>query len=252
MKLANAIRILSVILMLSATSMAQASRAHHRFKAVAFDYFVLFDPSSIVPAVEKEFPGQGRAFTQVWQARQFDYAFLHSITGTYRNFFDVTGDALDYTAKLMHLTLSMEARQRLLNAYLNLSPWPDTMDALKKLKAAGVRVITLANFTPMMLRANAEKAGITDFFDELLSTDIERVYKPEPRAYRLAAKRLKLNKDEIVFAAFGGWDVFGAKSFGYPTFWVNRFDLPAERLGLDADKSSRNLDGLLKFVLGDN
>ena len=251
MKLVNALPIFAVVLALSIFSTAQPSRAQPRFKAVAFDYFVLFDPSSIVPAVEKEFPGNGKAFTQIWQGRQFEYAFLHSITGRYRNFFDVTGDALEYTAQVMHLPLSTEARQRLLNAYLNLSPWPDTIEALKKLKAAGVRIITVANFTPMMLRENADKAGIADFFDELLSTDSERVYKPEPNAYKLGMKHLNLGKDEIVFAAFGGWDVYGAKSFGYTTFWVNRFDLPAEKLGLEADKTSRNLDGLLEFVLGD-
>jgi 2-haloacid dehalogenase len=62
---------------------------------------------------------------------------------------------------------------------------------------------------------------------------------------------LNLSKNDILFAAFGGWDVYGAKSFGYTTFWVNRFNLPAERLGLDADGTAGDLDGLLEFVLGE-
>jgi 2-haloacid dehalogenase len=230
---------------------AQSNPSRPRFKAVAFDYFVLFDPSSIVPAVEKELPGNGKAFTQIWQARQFEYAFLHSITGRYRNFFEVTGDALDYTAQSLHIHLSMETRQRLLNAYLRLSIWPDTKETLKKLRASGVRIITIANFTPMMLKENAKNAEISDLFDELLSTDVDRKYKPDPRAYELGAKHLNLSKNDILFAAFGGWDVYGAKSFGYTTFWVNRFDLPAERLGLDADGTAGDLNGLLRFVLGE-
>jgi 2-haloacid dehalogenase len=35
----------------------------------------------------------------------------------------------------------------------------------------------------MMLKANAEHAGIADLFDELLSTQANGTYKPEPRAY---------------------------------------------------------------------
>jgi 2-haloacid dehalogenase len=63
-------------------------------------------------------------------------------------------------------------------------------------------------------------------------------------------ERLKLKKEEIVFAAFGGWDAYGAKTFGYPTYWVNRFNLPVEELGIKADETSNNLEGLLKYVLG--
>jgi len=91
---------------------------------------------------------------------------------------------------------------------------------------------------------------ITNLFDELVSTDVNDTYKPDPRAYDLGMKRLHLKKEEIAFAAFGGWDAFGAKNFGYSTYWVNRFGLPTEKLGLTADQTSKNMDGLLEFILG--
>jgi 2-haloacid dehalogenase len=53
-----------------------------------------------------------------------------------------------------------------------------------------------------------------------------------------------------VFAAFGGWDAYGAKTFGYTTYWVNRFNLPVEELDIEADKTSNDMNGLLNFVLG--
>jgi 2-haloacid dehalogenase len=70
-----------------------------RFKAVAFDYFVIFDPNSVVPEVEKAFPGKGTEFTKMWRAKQFEYGFLRSITDHHADFFKVTEDALVYTAK---------------------------------------------------------------------------------------------------------------------------------------------------------
>ncbi len=137
-----------------------ASPSNSHFKAVAFDYFVIFDPNSVVPQVEKAFPGRGLEFTKAWRSKQFEYSFLRSLTNDHEDFFKVTGDALDYTAEQMHLELTSETRARLLNAYLTLKPWPDAVVALKKLKAAGLHIITIANFSQTMLRANAVNAGI--------------------------------------------------------------------------------------------
>jgi 2-haloacid dehalogenase len=136
-----------------------------------------------------------------------------------------------------------------MDAYLELKPSPDTAAALRRLKAANVRIVALANFSPMMLRANADHAGLSSLFDALISTDESRTYKPDPRAYQLGVAHLNLPKEEIVFGAFGGWDAAGAKSFGYPTVWVNRFNQPPEQLSVTADRTVRDLDGLVDFVL---
>jgi 2-haloacid dehalogenase len=220
-----------------------------RFKAVAFDFLVLFDPNSVVRAVEQTFPGRGVELTQLWRTRQFEYTWLRSITDTYVDFLAVTEDALAYAANAMTLELTAERRQRLVNEYLHLAPWPDAADALRRLRASGIRVIVLANFSPSMLHANARNADLTGLFDALVSTDANRTYKPDPRAYQLAMDRLNLDKDDILFAAFGGWDAAGAKAFGYPTGWVNRVNQPAEELGYPPDHVSQDLSGLLEFVL---
>ena len=232
-----------------AAGQAQAQPAP-RFKAVAFDYFVIFDANSIVPEVERAFPGKSAEFVRIWRGKQFEYCYLRAITGRFADFSAVTEDALAYAAEALHLELPADTRRRLLDAYLNLKPWPDAADGLRKLKVAGVRIITISVFSERMLRANAEHAGIADLFDELLSTEVNQTYKPDPRAYALGMEHLHLKKDEIAFAAFGAWDAYGAKSFGYPTFWVNRFNVPAEELGLKADGMSNNFQGLLDFVLG--
>lgn len=43
---------------------------------------------------------------------------------------------------------------------------------------------------------------------------------------------------------------YGSRTFGYRTVWVNRFKLPAERLGKDPDRIASNMDGLVEFFLG--
>lgn len=223
-----------------------------RFKAVALDAFVIFNANSIEPAIEKAFPGKGEQFAAVWRARQFDYCFLSSIAGDHEDFFKITGDTLDTAAKQMHLALTPQTRAELMNAYLNLQPWPDAAPTLRRLREAGIRVILLSNFTPEMLRSNVDHAGLAPLFDEVVSTEGNGSFKPEPRAYALGMSTLHLRKDEIVFAAFGGWDAYGAKHFGYRTYWVNRFHLPQERFGAAPDASSAGMDGLADFVLGPN
>src|SRR5262245_46915912 len=57
----------------------QTAAAPLRFKAVAFDALVLFNPDSVVSEVERILPGRGAALTNVWRARQFEYSWLRSM-----------------------------------------------------------------------------------------------------------------------------------------------------------------------------
>ena len=77
-----------------------------RFKAIAFDYFVLFNPDSVVPEADRVFPGRGRELTTLWRTRQFEYTWLRSITDRYVDFFAITEDALVYAANTMKLELT--------------------------------------------------------------------------------------------------------------------------------------------------
>ena len=246
----TSVMLVIALMLLALPSTHAAPAAQPRYKAIAFDYFVLFNPDSIVTATERIFPGKGRELTNLWRNRQFEYAWLRSITHHYVDFYAVTDDALVYATHALKLEMSATQKEQLLQAYLHLTPWPDTADALRRLHDSGVRIITIANFSPQMLRTNAEQAGLLGLFDILLSTDANHSYKPDPRAYALGMDRLHLAKQDIVFAAFGGWDAAGAKSFGYPTIWVNRFDQPVEELGIRPDRIVRDLAGVLQVVYG--
>lgn len=95
-----------------------------------------------------------------------------------------------------------------------------------------------------------KNANLDGMFEAVISTDRVRSFKPAPEAYQLGVDTLQLNKEEILFVAFAGWDVAGAKWFGYPTFWVNRLNSPQEQLDVEADAAGANLAALVKFVLG--
>jgi 2-haloacid dehalogenase len=158
------------------------------------------------------------------RARQFDYAWLRVVAGDYADFWRCTEDALRYAASSLRLDLTTERRERLMNAHLDLRPWPDVTSALALLRRSGVRLGLLSNFTELMLKASIRSSRLEGVFEHVLSTDQVQTYKPAPRAYQLGVDALGLEREQILFAAFAGWDASGAKRFGYPTFWVNRLD----------------------------
>jgi 2-haloacid dehalogenase len=99
-----------------------------------------------------------------------------------------------------------------------------------------------------MLDANSSNNHIREFFEPHLTTDRVQAYKPSPKAYQMGVDAFGGRRDEIVFAAFGGWDAAGAKWFGYPTVWVNRANATTEELGVKPDVISPDVSGLLRFI----
>jgi 2-haloacid dehalogenase len=225
-----------------------AAKTAPRAKAIAFDGLVIFDLHPIAALTEEFFPGRGAEVSNAWRTRQFEYTWLRTLTGSYANFWQVTGDALTFTAKLLNLDLTQEKHDRLMEAFLRLKAWPDVLPTLTAFRDAGVRMAFLSDFSAEMLDANIRSAGLDGIFDEHLSTDRVRAFKPDPRTYRMAIESFKLKREEIVFAAFGGWDAAGAKRFGYSTFWCNRLKLPVEELGVVPDSIGSSTIELAAFV----
>lgn len=219
-----------------------------KIKAIAFDAFVVFDPRPVSVLAEKLFPGKGVDLVNAWRIRQFEYTWLRTLSGTYEDFWKVSGDALDFTAKAQKLDLTVNKKNQLMEVYKHLKPWPDALAVLKVLKKNGIRLAFLTNLTSEMLQSDIKSSGMDGLFDYRLSTDSVKIYKPGPMAYRMGMDAFHLKKDEILFAAFAGWDAAGAKSFGYPTYWVNRLQLPMEELGVKPEGEGADLTDMLNFL----
>ena len=225
-----------------------AGAARSRARAIAFDAFPIFDPRPVFTLAEELFPGQGTELSQAWRTRQFEYTWLRTVAGRYADFWQVTEDALVFAARSLKLDLDPQPRARLMNAYLNLKTWPDVPQALRSLQAAGIRLAFLSNFSRRMLEAGIKNSGLEGMFEHLLSTDQVRQFKPAPRTYQMAVDAFGLKPEEIVFAAFAGWDAAGAKWFGFPTIWVNRLNAPVEQLSVVPDVTCNDLSGLITFA----
>ena len=243
------------MLKLGAGSLALAALSHlnvasagpREVKAIAFDGIAVFDIRPMAALAEELFPGRGSELTNAWRTRQFEYTWLRTVMNDYADFRQVSEDSLSFAANLLKLELTKEKRDRMMDSFHGLRAWPDVLPALKPLKERGVRMALLSNFTSGMLEAATRNSGLEDYFETPLSTDIVKAYKPDPRAYQMAIDAFKLQRDEIAFVAFAGWDAAGAKRFGYRTYWANRIGLPEEELGASPDFASRSLADLERF-----
>lgn len=234
--------------LLPSVSNAEEVNKDAKIELVLFDAFPVFDPRPIFESLETMAPGRGKSLGELWRNRQFAYTWLRTAAGEYEDFWKVTRDGLLYAAEATDVALSPRQVEKIMNGYLTLKAWPDAAAALETLKTAKLRLAFLSNFTPHMLRAAIESAGLEGTFEQALSTDAVRTYKPDPRAYRLAIEALSMPRDRILFVPFAGWDAAGAKWFGYKTFWVNRLGAPPEVLGVKADGVGSNLDDLVAYL----
>ena len=93
-------------------------------------------------------PGHARELCESWRVRQFEYTWLHTAAGTYRDFHAITEDALAYAARAQGINLSADATRTLVTSYERLAPWPDSRAALESMKRAGLRLAPLGTSRP--------------------------------------------------------------------------------------------------------
>lgn len=208
-------------------------------KALVFDvYGTLFDVGSVVTACQTIMP-EPEAFVAGWRAKQLDYAFWRSLMGRYADFWQITEEALRHTLKRYGLTIPEEEQKRLLEAWLHLQPFPEVRAALANLKH--YKRVILSNGSPVMLDTLLNNTGLQTEFDAVLSVDAIKIYKPAPRVYELALQHLGVAREEIGFLSANGFDVVGAKAFGFTVYWVNRTGAVLDELGVAPDAMARSL-----------
>jgi 2-haloacid dehalogenase len=142
--------------------------------------------------------------------------------GKYDDFWELTTRALDSTLEEHAVSSDEKIRKRLLSLYRELSAYGEVPKVLANLKAAGHKLAVLSNASPHMLTTAIEAAGISEWFDELLSVDVLKCYKPTPIIYQLVTERFNCKPSDVTFFSSNNWDVSGAGAFGFKTIWVNR------------------------------
>lgn len=217
-------------------------------KACVFDaYGTLFDFAAAARKCRDVLGDDIDRLTALWRDKQLQYTWLRAIQEQHADFWQVTGDALDFSLE----TLAIDKpglRDRLMELYLTLDPFPEVADVLGRLKAAGMRTAILSNGSPRMLDAVVGAAKLDTLLDAVLSVEEVGVFKPNSEVYQLAVDRLGIPAASISFQSSNAWDAYAASAFGMKVVWCNRYGQRAERLPGKPDRQVQSLAELPRLV----
>lgn len=228
-----------------------------KFKAVVFDaYGTLFDVYSVQHLAEQLFPGQGAALALAWRDKQIEYTRLITQSDPnpsqgsrfYQSFWDLTRLSLHYCLDRLQLDRSQGQDKALLDQYAKLSPFPENLAVMRRIKQQGLTTAILSNGSPDMLASAVQSAGMADLLDHVISVDSLRLFKTAPQAYALVQQTIVLPLEQILFVSSNAWDALGASWYGLRTHWVNRQGLPFEALAPRPDFSGVDLRSVLRTL----
>ena len=213
-------------------------------RACVFDaYGTLFDFASAAAACRDALGDRTAALTGLWRDKQLQYSWLRGLQGRHADFWQVTGEALDFALETLGIA-EASLRERLMNLYLALEAFREVPAMLARLKAAGLKTAILSNGSPAMLAALVKHNGLGQLFDAVLSVEEVGVYKPHPKVYQLAVDRLGVEPSAISFQSSNGWDAYAASAFGMRVVWCNRYGQRPERLPGKPDREITSLSEL--------
>src|SRR5579883_1855500 len=129
-------------------------------RACVFDaYGTLFDYASAAARCRDVLGDQHERLTALWREKQLQYTWLRALQSRHANFWQVTGDALDFAMETVGID-DRALRGRLMELYLTLETFPEVPEMLARLKAKGLATAILSNGSPDMLKAAVEDAKI--------------------------------------------------------------------------------------------
>src|SRR5271168_3538922 len=198
-------------------------------KALVFDaYGTLYDVHSVYAKTEALCPGKGDLITQIWRLKQLEYTWLQTSLQDYRDFTFLTQASLEFALRAAAVEPSENITKPLFDKYLDLDPYPEAKEALGTLKGRGsYKLAILSNGSTAMLSALVKNSGLDAFLDATISVDGARRFKPHPDCYALVEKTLGVKPDEVMFVSSNGFDVAGAKRFGFTVVCIPRGGGPA-------------------------
>ena len=190
-------------------------------KAIIFDaYGTLFDVNSAAEKCKNKIGDKWEPFSNYWRTIQLEYTWLRSLMKRHKDFWKVTEDSLDKSMEVFKIDFSI--RNELLDLYKVLSTFSEVNDVLKKLKEKKYKLAILSNGTPSLLNELVSSNNLENIFDDVLSIEEVKTYKPHPNVYNIPIKRYQIKKNNVAYLSANTWDVSAAGNYGFNAVWVNR------------------------------
>ena len=159
---------------------------------------------------------------RIWFGMLLHYSLVDNCTNQYHNFTTIAKATLQMAGKSLNKELSEEELKATLSVIKELKTYPDVEEGLNLLQQNGFRLATLTNTPENTLIEQLTNSKLVHYFEQTLSIDSIKKYKPAPETYHWAAKQLNVKVENVIMVAAHGWDVTGAMLAGLKTGFVSR------------------------------
>lgn len=203
----------------------------------------LLDLDPLEESVAKALDGRSE-LVPLWFTTMLQYSLVITVADRYRDFGDIGIACLRMVARNQGIDLGEDAARQALAPIRSLSPHPDVVPALERLRDAGYRLAALTNSSQAAVADQLKNAGIDGLFEAALSVEGVGLYKPHAHVYRWAAYQLEVDVAKCLMVAAHGWDVAGAIWAGMRAAFVGRPGQQPFLLGPTAELSVLSLEEL--------
>ncbi|BBZ47312.1 haloacid dehalogenase type II [Mycobacterium parmense] len=181
----------------------------------------LIDLESIAPLFAELF-GDERVLRE-WFAQLVMYSMTATLADCYVDFFSLGQGVLRMLGDIHGVPITDHDVHRVQAQMSAMPAYPDVVDGLTVLRDNGFRLATLTN-SPHRPGATTplENAGLAGFFEQQLSVDSCRAFKPSPAVYRHAYEALGVAPAECMMVAAHVWDILGAQNVGMRSALITR------------------------------
>ena len=182
----------------------------------------------------------------LWFVRTLRSGFALTCMGTYRAFPDVARQALK---SLDPDRIGESEQDALMSAFANLDPHPDVAPALRALRDAGSRMVTLSVGNASNVKRLFDRAGMADLVDVHLSCESVQRWKPAREPYLHACEVLDVHPSDAWMVAAHSWDMGGAAAVGMRTAWISRLEGEFDSSFGSPDVSCADLEDVVQHLL---
>ncbi len=189
---------------------------------LAFDvYGTLVNPAGMSSHLTLDVGAHATAFAALWREKQIEYSFRRGLMRRYVDFSVCTAEALEFTVRSFAVVISKQRQEELLRLYQHLEPYPDAVSALPLL-ATRFRLFAFSNGTRAAVEAVLRHAGLREYFEDIVSVDDVKTFKPDPLVYAHARRATGAGDSAFALVSANAFDVIGARSAGLDAYWIRR------------------------------
>jgi len=172
-----------------------------------------------------------------------------TIVERFQPFAKLAQAALVMVGQRREIEVSEAQCEELVEGMKRLPAHPEVRPALEQLGGAGFHLAALSNGSLQALRQQLESAGLGDSFDAILSVEETQRYKPAPEPYRMAAKCIGIEQEQMMMVAAHAWDITGAAAVGCRTAFIARPGKVLNPAGSQPDIQGNDLQDFARQLL---